>query len=192
MPRDPQRAAGAPIVLVLLASSGILAPSAGAAIVQSYDVGIGAKTSTIQIDFSSGDGALLTLHYDAAMTSWSALQLLDSQVPGFELSAEIYPFGVFVTGLGVGGQWDYGTGDQWPVVENYWHFWTRGASGAWESAGFGPSDRVLIDGSADAWVFGSPAAPQEVPAPGAALLLAAAGLMPARRRRAGGSRCPAR
>lgn len=192
MPRDRQRALGAPIVLVLLASTGIIAPSAGAAIVQTYEVGLGSKTSTIQIDFSSGDGALFTLHYDGAPTSWSALQTLESQVPGFALSAEVFPFGVFVTGLGVGGLWDFGTGDQWPVVENYWHFWTRGASGAWESAGFGPSDRVLVDGSADAWVFGSPAAPQEVPAPAAGALLALAGLTRTRRRRGAGSRSPAR
>jgi MYXO-CTERM domain-containing protein len=192
MPRDRQRALGAPIVLVLLASTGIIAPSAGAAIVQTYEVGLGSKTSTIQLDFSSGDGALFTLHYDGAPTSWSALQTLESQVPGFALSAEVFPFGVFVTGLGVGGLWDFGTGDQWPVVENYWHFWTRGASGAWESAGFGPSDRVLVDGSADAWVFGSPAAPQEVPAPAAGALLALAGLTRTRRRRGAGSRSPAR
>jgi hypothetical protein len=33
---------------------------------------------------------------------------------------------------------------------------------------FGASDRILTNGSADAWVFGSGDAPQSVPAPGLA------------------------
>ena len=41
--------------------------------------------------------------------------------------------------------------------------------GAWEMAMFGASDRMLSNGSADAWVFGSGDAPQSVPAPGLAL-----------------------
>jgi MYXO-CTERM domain-containing protein len=39
---------------------------------------------------------------------------------------------------------------------------------------FGASDRMLVDGSKDAWVFGSSDVPQAVPAPGALLALAAA------------------
>jgi hypothetical protein len=37
---------------------------------------------------------------------------------------------------------------------------------------FGASDRTLTNGSRDAWVFGSSAVPQTVPAPGAIVLLA--------------------
>jgi len=47
-------------------------------------------------------------------------------------------------------------------------------NGQWELAMFGASDRALADGSADAWVFGSSAAPQAVPTPGALAQVAVA------------------
>jgi len=86
--------------------------------------------------------------------------------PGAQLQYDVYPFGSFVTGIGLGTDYEYGTGDLWPV-ENYWHYWTE-VDGQWQMAMFGASDRTLTDGSKDAWVFGSAAAPQAVPAPGVA------------------------
>ena len=137
-----------------------------AGVVASYDVGTGASTSTIQVDFTNGNAYQVTLRWDTAMNGFDALQAATSAISGAALAYDAYPFGNFVTGIGFGADYEYGNGDLWPI-ENYWHYWTE-VNGQWEMAMFGASDRMLVDGSKDAWVFGSSDAPQAVPAPGAA------------------------
>jgi hypothetical protein len=148
-------------------------PHAFAGIVASYDVGTGASTSTIQVDFTNGNAYQVTLRWDTAMNGFDALQAATSAITGAALAYDAYPFGNFVTGIGFDADYEYGNGDLWPV-ENYWHYWTE-VGGQWEMAMFGASDRTLTNGSRDAWVFGSSAVPQAVPGPGVvvALMLAA-------------------
>ena len=141
-------------------------PHAFAGIVASYDVGTGASTSTIQVDFTNGNAYQVTLRWDTAMNGFDALQAATSAITGAALAYDAYPFGNFVTGIGFDADYEYGNGDLWPI-ENYWHYWTE-VNGQWEMAMFGASDRMLVDGSKDAWVFGSSDVPQAVPAPGAA------------------------
>jgi len=141
-------------------------PHAFAGIVASYDVGTGASTSTIQVDFTNGNAYQVTLRWDTAMNGFDALQAATSAITGAALAYDAYPFGNFVTGIGFDADYEYGNGDLWPI-ENYWHYWTE-VNGQWEMAMFGASDRMLTDGSKDAWVFGSSDLPQAVPAPGAA------------------------
>jgi len=141
-------------------------PHAFAGIVASYDVGTGASTSTIQVDFTNGNAYQVTLRWDTAMNGFDALQAATSAITGAALAYDAYPFGNFVTGIGFDADYEYGNGDLWPI-ENYWHYWTE-VNGQWEMAMFGASDRMLVDGSKDAWVFGSSDLPQAVPAPGAA------------------------
>ena len=137
-----------------------------AGVVASYDVGTGASTSTIQVDFTNGNAYQVTLRWDTAMNGFDALQAATSAISGAALAYDAYKFGNFVTGIGFDADYEYGNGDLWPI-ENYWHYWTE-VNGQWEMAMFGASDRMLVDGSKDAWVFGSSDAPQTVPAPGAA------------------------
>jgi hypothetical protein len=146
-------------------------PHAFAGIVASYDVGTGASTSTIQVDFTNGNAYQVTLRWDTAMNGFDALQAATSAITGAALAYDAYPFGNFVTGIGFDADYEYGNGDLWPI-ENYWHYWTE-VNGQWEMAMFGASDRMLTDGSKDAWVFGSSDVPQAVPAPGALLALVA-------------------
>jgi len=141
-------------------------PHAFAGVVASYDVGTGASTSTIQVDFTNGNAYQVTLRWDTAMNGFDALQAATSAITGAALAYDAYPFGNFVTGIGFDADYEYGNGDLWPI-ENYWHYWTE-VNGQWEMAMFGASDRMLVDGSKDAWVFGSSDVPQAVPAPGAA------------------------
>jgi len=141
-------------------------PHAFAGVVASYEVGTGASTSTIQVDFTNGNAYQVTLHWDTAMNGFDALQAATSAITGAALAYDAYPFGNFVTGIGFDADYEYGNGDLWPI-ENYWHYWTE-VNGQWEMAMFGASDRMLVDGSKDAWVFGSSDVPQAVPAPGAA------------------------
>ena len=147
-------------------------PHAFAGVVASYDVGTGASTSTIQVDFTNGNAYQVTLRWDTAMNGFDALQAATSAIAGAALAYDAYPFGNFVTGIGFDADYEYGNGDLWPI-ENYWHYWTE-VNGQWEMAMFGASDRMLVDGSKDAWVFGSSDVPQAVPAPGALLTLVAA------------------
>ena len=149
----------------------LASPHAVAGIVATYDVGTGSSTSTIQVDFSNGNGYVINLSWTEPTDGFEALQAAIAAIPGSQLQYDVYPFGSFVTGIGLGADFEYGNGDLWPV-ENYWHYWTE-VNGPWEIAMFGAGDRVLVDGSKDAWVFGSSVAPQAVPAPGALALLAA-------------------
>jgi hypothetical protein len=143
-----------------------------AGIVSTFSVGAGASTSTIQVDFSNGNGYVVNLSWTEPMSGFQAMQAIAAGIAGAQLQYDVFPFGSFVTGIGLGADFEYGNGDLWPI-ENYWHYWTE-VNGQWELAMFGAGDRALADGSADAWVFGSSAAPQAVPAPGAVAHVAVA------------------
>ncbi|MBM4052950.1 MAG: hypothetical protein FJ270_09465 [Planctomycetes bacterium] len=155
-----------------------LASSSSAAIQATFDIGSGSSTSSVQVDFANGNGYLFNVSWNQPMTGYQLLQTIDAGLDTVSHSAQTYSFGVFVTGIGVGADNDFGTGDLWPI-ENYWHYWTQD-SGSWQLASVGASSRTIFDGSFDAWVFGSPAVPQAVPAPGA-LALFALGLRSRRR-----------
>ncbi len=155
--------------------------SANAAIVQTFSVGSGNKSSVIQIDFQNGNGYQINYSWSqSAHSSWDAMLGIDAALPQMSMQFDTYSFGVFLTGVTIGVDTNYGQGDVAPY-ENYWHFWTRD-SGQWQQAMIGASDRTLVDGSNDAWVFGSSTAPQSIPAPGAAMVLVASAFFTRRRR----------
>ena len=158
------------------------ASSVRAGLVGTFDVGSGSKAATLQFDFENGNSWLATVRWDGSLNGFQALQMVTSGVAGGQLQFQTFSFGKFVTGIGVGSDWQYGEGDLWPV-ENWWHYWTAEQGGDWTSSMIGAEDRMLQDGSRDGWVFGSSAAPAAVPAPGAAAL---AGLWIMRGRRRGG------
>jgi len=162
-----------------------LASSSPAAIIASYSVGSGSSTSSVQIDFSNGNGYLFTVSWNEPMNGYQLLQYIDNELESVSHTAQVFSFGAFVTGIGVGADTEYGEGDLWPI-ENYWHYWTAEGTAAFAESWTGAADRVLTDGSRDAWVFGSANAPAAVPAPGALSLVFAAAL---RRRRNGRPRC---
>ncbi len=152
---------------IVSASALVLAvtTATNAAIVGTYSIGTGANTAMIQIDQEDGDGYLFSVSFDTAnYTSWNALLDIDTALESLALTYETFSWGAFLTGVTIDGDSDFGTGDLWPI-ENYWHFWLHD-TGAWQQAAFGATDRVLANGSNDAWTFGSPTPPQGVPAPG--------------------------
>jgi hypothetical protein len=153
-----------------------------AALISSHTIGSGLKSATLQFDFESGNAHLVTLRWNGDLNGFQALQMVAAQVNGAQLDYQSFSFGNFVTGIGIGGDYQYGEGDLWPV-ENYWHYWNAEGTGAWSESMVGADARMLSDGSRDAWGFGSNALPQAVPGPGVLGLLAGAGLC-ARRRRA--------
>ena len=164
-----------------LACSVVLATSVSAAIVDTYSVGSGDKSATIQIDFENGNGYLINYVWSAsAHSSWDAMLAIDAALPNMSMQYDTYSFGVFLTGVTIGAETNYGQGDVEPY-ENYWHFWTKD-SGQWEQAMFGAADRPLTNGNLDAWVFGSSTVPQNIPAPGAAVVFMASAFFTHRRR----------
>ena len=164
-----------------LACSVVLATSVNAAIVDTYSVGSGDKSATIQIDFENGNGYLINYVWSAsAHTSWDAMLAIDAALPNMSMQYDTYSFGVFLTGVTIGADTNYGQGDVEPY-ENYWHLWTKD-SAQWEQAMFGASDRNLVNGGSDAWVFGSSNVPQNIPAPGAAVVFMASAFFTRRRR----------
>ena len=167
--------------IAALACSVVLATSANAAIVDTYSVGSGNKSATIQIDFENGNGYLINYSWSAsAQSSWDAMLAIDSALPNMSMQYDTYSFGVFLTGVTIGADTNYGQGDVEPY-ENYWHLWTKD-SAQWEQAMFGASDRILVNGASDAWVFGSSTVPQNIPAPGAAVVFMASAFFTRRRR----------
>ena len=153
--------------------------AAQAALVGTYTVGTGSNSATLQFDFENGNTHLATVRWDGALNGFAALQMVTAGVAGGQLDFQTFSFGKFVTGIGLGADYQYGEGDLWPV-ENWWHYWTAEGTAAFADSMIGAADRQLADGSRDAWVFGSSAAPAAVPAPGAIVLACAAF---ARRRR---------
>jgi len=154
--------------------------SALAELVNSYAIGSGTKSATLQFDFENGNAYTVSVRWNGALNGFQGLQMMAAHAPGGALQYQSFSFGKFVTGIGVGADFTYGEGDLWPV-ENYWHYWSRvSASTAWQMAEVGADARMLVEGSFDAWVFGSGDAPQAVPAPSALLLVSVAC---ARRRR---------
>jgi hypothetical protein len=169
---------GAPIVFVSLATLAGTVDVARADIVHSYSLGTGDSVSTVQIDFSNGNGYVVELRYDGELSGFGALQWMAAEIPAFTLHTETFPWGQLVAGMGFGSDYEYGVGDLWPV-QNYWHYWVVNDAWEWAWSPEGASDRMLHHGSADAWVFGSDVPPQTVPgAPVFALAL----LAPRRRR----------
>jgi hypothetical protein len=166
---------------VACAACTMLTVGSTAGLVSTQAIGLGAKSASLQFDFENGNTHLVNLRWDGTLSGFDALELMSTQATGGRLDFLSFSFGKFVTGLGVGGDYQYGEGELWPV-QNYWHYWTAEGDAPFEVAMFGASDRTLQDGSRDAWVFGSSAAPAKIPTPGVLTLAACAGMC--RRRRA--------
>jgi len=158
-----------------------VAPAHGA-IIGTFDVGVGSNAASIQFDQEDGDGYIFNVRWDALhYTSWDAIIDIDAALDSVSITYQTFSWGYFLTGVTIDGDTNYGVGDLWPI-ENYWHFWVHD-TGSWMQAQFGASDRILTNGLSDAWVFGSSALPQIVPAPGAmALTLLSLATCRARRR----------
>jgi len=162
-------------------ASVVVCTSVHAAIVDTFTVGSGDKSASIQIDFENGNGYLINYSWSAsAQSSWDAMLAVDTALSNMSMQYDTYSFGVFLTGVTIDADTNYGQGDVEPY-ENYWHLWIKD-SGQWEQAMFGASDRILFNGASDAWVFGSSTAPQNIPAPGAVVLIMASAFGARRRR----------
>lgn len=160
-----------------------LAPHASAALVGSYVVGTGSSASFVQIEFANANAYLYEVRYDGALFGDDLFAIIAQAQPGFfSYTTQSFSFGDALFGIAIGGDANEGFGTP-PAYLDYWHYWTRGATGdAWTESFIGFGDRAVSNGSWDGWVFDSAAAPQAVPAPGA-IALGAMALLGMRRRR---------
>ena len=149
-------------------------------IVDEFDLGTGANTSTILFQFTNENQYLYTIRYDDPMTGRTVFDLISDEQPGYFVpDIQTFSFGDSLFGLAISDDEDAGFGTA-PEYLDYWHYWTKeSASAEWEFSMVGFSDRFLSDGSVDGWVFNSNNAP--IPAPAAISAVLGLGLI--RRRR---------
>lgn len=147
------------------------ASSTAADVVATYDVGAGDSIAEVQFDFLNGNTYVYSLRWDGTLYGRDIFDVIAAAQPNlFVFEYETYSFGDFLTGVSIGEDSDSGFGTP-PDYIDYWHYWTHDGSGVHEASMIGFNDRVLVDGSADAWVFGHNDAPASIPAPGALLVL---------------------
>ena len=159
--------------------------AAHADLVQTWEIGEGQSSAMIQFDFLAGNTYMVEVAFDDAISGQEALDLIvaDSNEAGFDFNYDVitYSFGDFLVGIALDGDGDYGDGSSPPYID-YWHYWTQEGDANWTESMVGFSDRILTDGAADGWVFGTTDAPAQIPAP-ATLALAIPALFGSRRRR---------
>ena len=165
--------------LTTISISGVVS----ADLVGSWDLGSGDSTAQIQVDFLSGDSYLFDVSFDSMITGRAVFDVIANEsesIEGleFEFDYIAYSFGDFLVGIGINDSYDYGEGSP-PDYLDTWSYWTAEGANDWASSMVGFSDRELVDGSQDAWVFGTGASPAAIPAP-ATMAIFAFGL---RRRR---------
>ena len=146
--------------------------TANADLVGSYSLGSGDQEATIQFDFDNGNTHLYTIQWDNLMTGRAVFDLiLSEQSDLFTFDYIAYSFGDFITGVTIGDDQNLGDGSAAPDYSNYWHYWTADVGENFASSQIGAGDRTLLDGSSDAWVFGSSNAPATIPAPATLALM---------------------
>lgn len=153
------------LVAVLLAASFASATA--------IEVGTGANTVGVEIEWKDGFLQEFAVSFDTtSITGWEAMNTIETET-SLALFLEDFGWGDFIDGINYDGHTDigFGGGDDW------WHFWIKDAGQDWVSPGYGISDRVLLPGDTDGWVYGHSFAPGEVPEPATMALLAVGGFL---------------
>ncbi len=150
---------------------------AGAAII---NVGTGSNTAAVEIEWADGFLAEFEVSFDTpSITGWEAVTIIEANT---SLVTVYNDYGtpeapnIFIDGITFDTHSDIG----YDGGENWWHYWTKDAGQSWESSLIGVSDRVLLDGDTDGFVYGHAFAPG-VPEPATMLLLAVGGFLARRR-----------
>ena len=167
------------IVFVLFACTATRAD-----IVESFVIGQGSASAEIQFDFSNGNTYMYELLWDGSgLTGRDVFDVIAQEQPSyFNFGIQQYEWGDFLTDITISTDADSGDGSTPPYL-NYWHYWTAELENPWEVSMIGFSDRVLANGSRDAWVFGTEEMPATIPVPAAGLvLITLVGLVSRRRR----------
>jgi hypothetical protein len=176
-----QAIARAIIVSAIVLGTG--AEPAQASLVGNYTVGAGANTSYLQFEFANANTYLYAVRYDGSLRGSDLFGIVAGAQPGFfSYQVVSFGFGDALFGVAIGSDANEGFGNE-PAYLDYWHYWTREAGATnWTNSMIGFGDRTVSNGSWDAWVFDSDAAPVAVPAPAVGAVLGAIAIMRRRRR----------
>ena len=149
-------------------------------VVDSFEIGSGASTSTFLFQFTNGNQYLYEVSYDEPMSGQDVVEFIMNEQAGYFVADIVsYSFGDVLNGLGIGDDFDEGFGTP-PDYLDYWHYWTKDdVVDEWESSFVGFGDRTVTDGSWDGWVFNS----NDAPVPAGASLITLSCLATTRRRR---------
>jgi len=151
--------------LLLLLLALLAAPGADALPIEA-SVGTGPDLATIVLEFQDGaDFAFEVAFDDSVPTSGVAImQVLEAEIASFSLVILDFGFGLFIDEISYDGHTDGG----FTAPDGFWHYWTRENDlDPWEFSQVGAIDRLVTDGSWDAWKWG-PGSP--IPEPGSGLL----------------------
>ena len=149
---------GVRIVAIAIASS-IISTSYGE-LVDTFEVGTGEFTSEVLFQFENENQYLYKVQYSGTMTGRDLFDvMIDAQPDFFDATIDSYSFGDFLVDLTIGDDYNGGYGSP-PDYLDSWQYWTSdGPFDDWASSMVGFSDRIVQDGSRDAWVFNSANAP---------------------------------
>ncbi|MHC4554990.1 MAG: PEP-CTERM sorting domain-containing protein [Planctomycetota bacterium] len=141
------------------------------------EVGTGTNTVGIEIEWSDGFLQEFAVSFDTpSITGWDAISLVEANT---SMALVANDWGTpeepswFIDGITFDTHSDigYGGGEDW------WHYWTKDADQDWVSSQIGVSQRVLVDGDTDGFVYGHKFAPGQIPEPATMALLAFGGLL---------------
>ncbi|MBE0537771.1 MAG: PEP-CTERM sorting domain-containing protein [Phycisphaerae bacterium] len=120
------------------------------------EVGSGSNSAGIYIEWKDGFSVDFMVRFaEESISGLALIQRLAEETP-LTLVVQDYGFGEYVDGIA----WDGHSNEGWGGGEDWWHYWTRDAGQVWESPMFGASDRIVVDGAYDGWVYGSAAIPE--------------------------------
>ena len=153
--------------LLLLASCGAMATL--------VPIGTGDSQADLYVEFADGANYTFEVSFNGPM---SGMGLFDAVEAATDLTTVRVFDAAFIDGVTYDGHSNIGFGGG----ENWWHYWIKEPGGDWTMSFISATDRVVVDGTADAWIYGRDSAP--VPEPATALsALMAAGLAFIRTRR---------
>jgi hypothetical protein len=183
MPRSPKHAYVFSTPIVFVCALFVVTTLRGD-LIETFSVGQGNESAEIQFDFINGNTYVYNIHFNGdGITGRDVFDvILNAQPEFFNFQIQVYDWGQFLTGVFIGNDADTGDGSEPPYL-NYWHYWTAEFENSWEYSMIGFTDRLLENGSRDAWVFGTDVAPAVIPAPATIFALSFLLTLPRTRRR---------
>ena len=133
------------------------------AIADTIEVGTGANTALVYIEWSDGFSAEFNVHFgEDANDTTTGLGLIDIIEANIELTTvrNDFGYGEYIDGISYSDHNDsgYGGGELW------WHYWENnaGSKNPWVSSMTGAGGRSVSNGDADAWIYGSAEEPPAI------------------------------
>jgi len=138
------------------------------------EVGAGDNTAGMYVEWKDGFSMEFVLKFaEESISGMELIQRVAQETP-LTIVVKNFGFGDYVDGIAYEGHDNEG----WGGGEDWWHYWIKGAGQDWTSSMFGASERVVVDGASDGWVYGRAGIPEP-----ATLMLVATGVLLVRRRR---------